>query len=308
MRCRNLILIIAVVAAGAIVPRPAMSAQSSPKSKPPQNLASHVKALIDKNASNTELVSFADRREHMVKVVRGKKAPPGQAAARGTDEIVAFPTRRMKPVRIMRGAPVVAAVTVVLPTAPARRPLAANVQVVSFANQLERPVTVLRGPPVARLDLALPTVASSPYLDLFGAARGGELDRVAFAVDGAESSHGADSAMWRPELDGPQGPMQVSAAAAIDTGGGDRFDVTQNRQLGRAYLAQLYRRYGNWPDAVAAYNWGPGNMDAWIGQGRPAAGFPLEVEHYRDRVLRAGGIVQGQDSPLSRTVWQLRTP
>jgi hypothetical protein len=47
---------------------------------------------------------------------------------------------------------------------------------------------------------------------------------------------------------------------------------------------------GNWPDAIAAYNWGPGNMDAWIGGGRPSTGFPLEVERYRDRVLRDVGV------------------
>jgi hypothetical protein len=110
-------------------------------------------------------------------------------------------------------------------------------------------------------------------------------DGIAFAVDGAESSHGADRGMWRAELDGPQGPMQVSAAAAADVGGGDRFDLTENRALGRAYLAHLYRRYANWPDAVAAYNWGPGNMDAWIGAGRPIERFPIAVSLYRIRVL-----------------------
>ena len=102
--------------------------------------------------------------------------------------------------------------------------------------------------------------------------------------------------------------MQVSAAAAIDLGGGDRFDLTQNRLLGRTYLARLFRRYGNWPDAVAAYNWGPGNMDAWIAQGRPPAGLPIEVERYRDRVLADGGIRQEPGSPLSRTGWQLPMP
>ena len=95
------------------------------------------------------------------------------------------------------------------------------------------------------------------------------LDRVAIAVDGAESSHGSDPAMWRADPAGPQGPMQVSAAAASDVGGGDRFDTAQNRALGRAYLAQLHARYGNWPDAIAAYNWGIGNMDAWLKAGRP---------------------------------------
>jgi hypothetical protein len=115
----------------------------------------------------------------------------------------------------------------------------------------------------------------------------GALDRVAVAVDGAESSHGADVRMWRPDLSGPQGPMQVSAAAAIDVGGGDRFDESENRALGRAYLARLYRRYASWADAVAAYNWGPGHMDAWIGSGRPIDRFPETVALYRWRVLAA---------------------
>ena len=111
------------------------------------------------------------------------------------------------------------------------------------------------------------------------------LDRVTFAVEGAESSHGADPQMWRPDPTGPQGPMQVSAAAAEDVGGGDRFDERENRVLGRAYLAQMYRRYGSWPDAVAAYNWGPGHLDAWIDGGRSPDKFPLAVERYRIRVL-----------------------
>jgi Transglycosylase SLT domain len=121
---------------------------------------------------------------------------------------------------------------------------------------------------------------------LFGPASPVELDRIAFAVDGAESSHGSDPRMWRPVPSGPQGPMQVSLAAAIDVGGGDRFDPWQNRLLGRAYLSLLFQRYGNWPDAVAAYNWGPGNLESWIAAGRPDARLPFGVEHYVGRVLR----------------------
>jgi Transglycosylase SLT domain len=120
---------------------------------------------------------------------------------------------------------------------------------------------------------------------------GASLDQVAFAVDGAESSHGADPRMWRSEPNGPQGPMQVSAAAAVDAGGGDRFDENENRALGRAYLARLYRRYGSWSDAVAAYNWGPGHMDVWISGGRPIDQMPPAVARYRTRVL-AGSKLQ----------------
>jgi hypothetical protein len=116
------------------------------------------------------------------------------------------------------------------------------------------------------------------------------LDRVASAVDGAESSHGADMAMWRPDPSGPQGPMQVSEAAATDVGGGDRFDSLQNRAIGRAYLLQLYGRYGNWPDAIAAYNWGIGKMDAWVKSGRRPDQFLVGVGAYLRRVLHESGL------------------
>jgi soluble lytic murein transglycosylase-like protein len=72
--------------------------------------------------------------------------------------------------------------------------------------------------------------------------------------------------------------------------------------LGRAYLARMYRRYGNWPDAIAAYNWGPGNVDAWIGGGRAISTLPLEVERYRDRVFarcRTRRAERGDAHPLS---------
>src|SRR5438105_1957352 len=116
------------------------------------------------------------------------------------------------------------------------------------------------------------------------------LDRVATAVDGAESSHGKDIGMWRPDPSGPQGPMQVSEAAATDVGGGNRFDLTQNRAIGRAYLAQLHGRYRNWPDAIAAYNWGLGKMDAWVKAGRPPEKFQVGVASYLRRVLHDSGL------------------
>jgi hypothetical protein len=121
-----------------------------------------------------------------------------------------------------------------------------------------------------------------------------QLDRIAFAIDGAESSHGSDPAMWRLDLEGPQGPMQVTWGAAADVGGGDRFDVVQNRKIGRAYLAHMYRRYGNWPDVVAAYIWGTGNLDTWIRGGRTPQRFPDAVLAYQERVL--GDFDHGIDS------------
>ena len=128
------------------------------------------------------------------------------------------------------------------------------------------------------------------------------LDRVATAVDGAESSHGKDSAMWRPDPSGPQGPMQVSEAAATNVGGGDRFDLTQNRAIGRAYLAQLYGRYKNWPDAIAAFNWGLGNVDTWVKAGRPPEKLLAGVAAYTMRVLYDSSLCNGVETvPVRRS-------
>jgi hypothetical protein len=87
--------------------------------------------------------------------------------------------------------------------------------------------------------------------------------------------------------------MQVSEKAARDVGGGDRFDVVQNRAIGRAYLALLYRRYGNWPDAISAYNWGLGNVDIWIRGGRPAQELVPAIAVYSHRVLSESGLCAG---------------
>jgi hypothetical protein len=130
---------------------------------------------------------------------------------------------------------------------------------------------------------------------------GSSLDHIANAVDGAESSHGQDPGMWRPDPSGPQGPMQISASAASDVGGGDRFDLTQNRVMGRAYLEQLHRRYRNWPDAIAAYNWGLGKMDSWIKAGRLPDQILPDVVVYVQRVIGDSRLCHSAGSKLQQS-------
>jgi len=236
--------------------------------------AQTVARVIKSQSGSVQLVSFPDTGWGAVKVVRGgsstknQSRPTPNAEKAEAAEIIAFADPAAKPVRVIRGDSVV--------TPGQVRPAnVMNMQVVSFANSGNRSVTIFRG-------------ASSYVADagLFAPASAADLDRVAFAVDGAESSHGLDLRMWSLESSGPQGPMQITQAAATDVGGGDRFDLVENRALGRAYLARMFRRYGNWPDAIAAYNWGPGNLDAWIGGGRAPNQLPLAVERYREHVLR----------------------
>ena len=254
----------------------AYPAKTSHKSKPSATVVTG-KHVDDKKPGSVQLVTFPHTDWTAVKVIRGggpaTEAQPTEKPAAA--ELVTFADPNTKPVRVLRGDGENPA------AGPPPQATGMRSELVAFADPRFRPVTVLRG--------SLAPVPS-PAIGLFGPAREADLDRVAFAVEGAESSHGRDPRMWSPEWSAPQGPMQVSAAAATDVGGGNRFDIFENRTLGRGYLALMYRRYGNWPDAIAAYNWGPGNMDAWIGSGRPSGSFPVEVERYRDRVLRSVGL------------------
>jgi hypothetical protein len=255
-------------------------------------------------AARAEIVYFADPGHSAVRVMRGpgnpaspRSAPepaaaPASAPAVSRTETVSFGPGEAERVMVVRG---MAAPRVDAP--PVNPAAGIRTEEISFADPLLPAVMVMRGI-VLRAAISRDGVSrDGSAADLFGPANDGDLDRIAFAVDGVESRHGSDLRMWRQAFAAPQGPMQVSAAAALDVGGGDRFDLQQNRLLGRAYLARMFRRYGNWPDAVAAYNWGPGNLDLWIAGGRNAERRPPGVARYIDRVLR-DALMQGGNRPI----------
>jgi soluble lytic murein transglycosylase-like protein len=68
------------------------------------------------------------------------------------------------------------------------------------------------------------------------------------------------------------------------------FDPSANVQIGVAYLRELVDRYANVRAALAAYNWGPGEIDA-----RMRAGSMLPVA-YPERVLDAYLLARRTDS------------
>jgi len=225
----------------------------------------------------SETIRFADLRHRSVQVMRGAPRPEDKPPE---VEYLGFGSSGAQQVRVVRG-----------PAVRVDLPGLRHVETVSFAATGRSSVTIVRGGLEPQLVAGLFAAAGGRALerrrstDLFD-PMGGDLDRIAFAVDGVESSHGQNPLMWRSTLDGPQGPMQVSLKAALDVGGGNRFDPRENRLLGRAYLAQMFRRYGNWSDALAAYNWGPGNLETWIAAGRPTERLPSETARYVRRVLR----------------------
>jgi hypothetical protein len=247
------------------------AAEPAPAAKEPEKARPTAPAVLAPQP-HVETVSFADPRHAPVKVVRGVAGPLARPTPQSRVEVLSFGRGGGRQVTVVRGVAPAASGSSSIPKT--------QIEKVAFADPSKPSVTVVRGPPLGSAAVV------NRSIELFGPAKGGELDRISFAVDGIESRHGADPRMWRPEPDGPQGPMQVSLKAAIDVGGGNRFDLLENRLLGRAYLAQMYRRYGNWADALAAYNWGPGNLDQWIAGGRRAEVLPLETTRYVERALR----------------------
>jgi len=78
---------------------------------------------------------------------------------------------------------------------------------------------------------------------------------------------------------GARGLMQLMPATARSLGVSDSFDPEQNVMAGTRFLRDLLDRYnGNTDSALAAYNWGPGNVDK-----RPDR-MPRETREYLTRV------------------------
>lgn len=90
---------------------------------------------------------------------------------------------------------------------------------------------------------------------------------------------------------GAKGLMQLMDATASELGVDDPFDAEQNIKGGTHYLSTLLKRYGGDRDrALAAYNFGMGNVEA----GLP---LPKETKQYIQNVTRFAGDTRFAKSP-----------
>lgn len=103
--------------------------------------------------------------------------------------------------------------------------------------------------------------------------RGVDPDLVARLIE-AESS-------WNPGAVSPKGAkglMQLMPATAADMGVKDPLDPEQNIRGGVEYLARMLEQFDNPVKALAAYNFGPGNVSA-------GKAWPEETINYVDKIL-----------------------
>jgi len=78
------------------------------------------------------------------------------------------------------------------------------------------------------------------------------------------------------------GLMQFMPGTAKDMGITDRLDPTQSINGGAKYLSQLSKKYdGDMDKTLAAYNWGPGNVDKY---GLNSPKMPDETKNYLKKV------------------------
>lgn len=87
---------------------------------------------------------------------------------------------------------------------------------------------------------------------------------------------------------GAQGAAQVMPKTMRDPGFGVRpardNSPEENERVGKEYLDAMLRKYKDVDLALAAYNWGPGNVNKWLAAGGDRTKLPAETRAYIPRV------------------------
>lgn len=147
----------------------------------------------------------------------------------------------------------------------------------------------------AQTSLLATTASTAKYKTAFAPT---DMDRLHGVVQGLESSGKETDANGNvlTSLKGAQGSMQVMPTTATDPGygvtpahltGDPVNDAAERKRVGQDYIDTMLKRYGNVPQALAAYNAGPGTVDDALAKaktsGQPWASFlPKETQDYVD--------------------------
>jgi soluble lytic murein transglycosylase-like protein len=133
-------------------------------------------------------------------------------------------------------------------------------------------------------------MASADIASLVASAAAAAGVPPALAVAQAQQESGLNPAAYNPGS-GAIGVMQLEPATAADLGVNPQ-DTVQNIQGGVSYLAQLYNQFGDWATALAAYDWGPGNVTKAIAANGSdfLDSAPAETQNYVSTILANAGM------------------
>ncbi len=103
---------------------------------------------------------------------------------------------------------------------------------------------------------------SGPYLNMARSAarQHGVPEDLFLRLVQQESGWNANARSHKGALGLAQLMPQTARALGVDP-----YDVQQNLEGGARYLATQFRKFGNWPHALAAYNAGPGAVEKYGG-------------------------------------------
>jgi Transglycosylase SLT domain len=133
-------------------------------------------------------------------------------------------------------------------------------------------------------------LSSIPSVIVAAANTNGVPPQLALAVAQQESSLNPNAIGGAGEL----GLFQLQPSLAESLGLSNPLDPAENAQGGTSYLAQLFSTFGDWATALAAYNWGPGNVAKY-----GAAAAPASTQSYVTNALATAGIAVPASAPAT---------
>ena len=105
---------------------------------------------------------------------------------------------------------------------------------------------------------------------------------LAAHVVNKETGHIKDPELARKAVSpaGATGVMQLMPITQRHYKVKDATDPYQNIDAGMTALSQHLKKYNDPKTALAAYNWGPGNVDKWLAKGGDVSQLPRETQRY----------------------------
>lgn len=140
--------------------------------------------------------------------------------------------------------------------------------------------------PTSIVDIPANSAMSTPSIDWGGliqsvSAKSGVPEPVLNGVIKTESNYNQDAFNKKS---GAAGAAQFMPGTAKQYGV-NPWNAESSVHGAGAYLSDLHKQFGNWGLAVAAYNWGPGNVQKWLRGGADPAAMPKETQNYVQSVL-----------------------